>query len=160
VPRSARHDSATLRTLERHRGVAVEQAQAQHQQRATEQTRDEAAHTQLQRSLESTYSSLRALVQPGEILAGPSLSLSYEYARSQVAQLQQAALIRERSRALVDEAQAQLAARLEELKVIERLRERRRRGVARWVSRRNQWRIDELGTIKAWYREGLWRSVE
>jgi hypothetical protein len=160
MPRPEKHDGATLRTLERYRSLGLEEARSQRARLAESLLRDEEAHTLLETALQSAYAAQRALAQAGMPLSGDALRFAYHHGRAQIAELGEAHASRERSRALAARAQDELALRLEEYKVIERLREKRRHAGAQWDRHRAQLRLDELGVIKAWHGEGLWPSVE
>ena len=156
-----KHDSNVLLTLERYRGLILEEAQNAHTQCTAAFEKEDAAHTRIETALESAYNEQRAtLANPGQALSPDSLRMAYHHARGQTTLLEQARVARDRTRTKVEQSQEQLAARLEELKVIERLRENRKRHSKKLQSRRTQQRLDELGIIKACQVEGLWPSVE
>jgi flagellar biosynthesis chaperone FliJ len=158
MPRSANSDSGLLLTLERYRNLVLEEAQHVHAQCAEALEKDNAAHTQIEAILEAAYSAHRATLTGA--VSPEALRLAYHYARVQATSLAQARSACDRTRTRVIQAQDQLAARLEEFKVIERLRENRQRSRAQLQRRRAQTRLDELGIIKACQVEGSWPSAE
>jgi hypothetical protein len=149
-----------LHTLERYRSLGLEEARSLHVRRAEAFLQDEDRHARLETALQSAYAVQRALAEPGMPLSGDALRLAYHYGRVQIADLHEAYAARERSSALLAQAQDEVAARLEEYKIIERLREKRQRAAAQLDRHRAQLRLDELGVIKAWHEEGLWPSAE
>ena len=88
------------------------------------------------------------------------LSSAYHHGRAQSAALEQARAARDRAQKRLTQAHDSLTARLEELKVIERLRDKRRNSEMREQRRRAQWRLDELGIMKVSQGEGRWPSAE
>ena len=158
--RPEKHDSGMLETLERYRNLALEEAQSAHAQCAQALEKESATCAQLEESLESAYSVHRARANDGQALSAEAIRLAYYYARNQAVALAEARTSRDGARARTTRAQDQLAARLEQLKVIERLRENRGRGVAKWERRRAQAQLDELGIIKGCQLEGSWPSAE
>jgi hypothetical protein len=155
-----KHDSRMLLTLERYRNLALDEAQNAHAQCAEVLEKESAAHTKLEDALQSTYTAQRAQADNGQPLYPDAMRLGYHYARVQSTALAQARATLDRARTRVTQAQDQLTARLEEFKVIERLRENRRRRGTKWQQRRAQLQLDELGIIKACQVEGQWPSAE
>ena len=160
MPQSVKHDSRMLLTLERYRELALEEAQNMHARCAEVLEKENAAYARLDEALQSSYTAQRTTLEnPGRSLSPDALRLAYYHARAQAAALAQARTARDRTQTRVTQAQDQLGARLEEVKVIERLRENRRRNGSKWERRRAQSQLDELGIIRT-SREGQWPSAE
>lgn len=156
-----RHDDGTLVALERYRAVALQEARAAHAQCAEVLQTASAEHSRLEEVLEFAYVAYRAsLGATDRPLCVDTMSVTYHYARAQAAALADSNSALERARSRVSRAQEQVAARLEELKVIERLRENRGRLHRKWQQSRAQSRLDELGIIKACGQEERWPSLE
>jgi hypothetical protein len=161
VVKPEKHDSEVLLTLERYRGLVLERARSTHAQRTAAFEKEDAAHARIEAELEAAYLAHRTtLARQGQPLSPESLRMAYHHARGQSTLLDRARVARDLTRARLEQSQAQLAARLEELKVIERLRDNRKRTSAKWQRRRAQQRLDELGIIKACQVEGRWPSAE
>lgn len=160
MPQPEKHDSRMLLTLERYRNLALDEAQNAHTQCTEVLNKESAAHTKLEEALQSAYTAQRTQAENGQTLHPDTLRLAYYHARVQSTALAQARATLDRTQARVTQAQDQLTARLEEFKVIERLRENRRRSGTKWQQRRAQRRLDELGIIKACQVEGQWPSAE
>jgi hypothetical protein len=160
MPPPEKHDSKMLLTLERYRNLALEEAQNLHAQCAEVLEKENATHTKLEEALQSTYTVHRTFANEGRPLSPDVMKLSYYHARAQAAAVAQARITRDRTQLQVRQAQDQLTARLEEFKVIERLRENRRRHGTKWEQRRAQLQLDALGIIKACQVEGRWPSAE
>jgi len=161
VPRSAKDDSTVLSVLERYRTLALEEAENVHVQCAELLDKESATHTKAEEALQSAYIAHRmALAADGQALSPEALVSSYHHGRAQSAALEQARAARDRAQRRLAQAKDNLSARLEDLKVIERLREKRNENVIKEQRRRAQGRLDELGIIKACQPEGQWRSAE
>jgi flagellar biosynthesis chaperone FliJ len=150
-----------LSVLERYRTLILEEAQNVHVRCAQVLDKESATHTLAEEALQSAYAAHRsALVAPGQSLSPEALSSSYHHARNQSEALEQARTARDRAQKRFSQAQDSLSARLEELKVIERLRDRRSDSVSKEQRRRAQGRLDELGISKTCQAEGRWPSAE
>jgi hypothetical protein len=160
VPQSAKHDSRMLLTLERYRELALEEAQNVHVRCTEVLEKENTAYAKLDEALQSTYTAHRTTLEdPGRSLSPDAMRLAYYHALAQSTALAQARLARDRTHSRVTQAQDRVAARLEEVKVIERLRENRRRNGSKWERRQAQSQLDELGIIRM-SREGQWPSAE
>jgi hypothetical protein len=161
VAKPEKHDSDSLLTLERYRSLVLEEAQNTHAQCTAAFDKESTAHARIEAVLESAYTTHRAtLTGEGQLLSPESLCMAYHHARGQATLLEQARVARERTRVRAEHSQKQLTARLEDLKVIERLRDNRKRDSAKWQRRRAQQQLDELGIIKVCQGEGRWPSAE
>lgn len=161
MPRSAKDDSRVLPVLERYRTLILEEAQNVQVQCAEFLAKENASHTKIEEALQSAYTAHRTtLVAEGRALSPETLRLSYYHARAQCDALGQARTARDRAEKRLTQAQDRVSARLEELKVIERLRDKRRNSEMREQRRRVQWRLDELGIMKVSQGEGRWPSAE
>ena len=161
MPRSARDDSRVLSVLERYRTLILEEAQNVHVQCAEVLDKERANHKKAEEALQSAYTAHRtALVTQGQSLSPEALSSSFHHGRAQSEALEQARAVRDRAQKRLTQAQDGLSERLEELKVIERLRDKRHDNVLKKQRRRAQGRLDELGIIKACQPEGRWPSAE
>ena len=150
-----------LAVLERYRTVILEEAQNVHLQCAEVLDQESATHAQAEEALQSAYTAHRTvLVSEGQSLSPEALSSAYHHGRLQSAAVEQARTARDRAQKRLTQAQDSLSARLEELKVIERLRDKRNDNVIKERRRRAQGRLDELGIIKACQPEGRWPSAE
>jgi hypothetical protein len=161
VPRSAKADSAVLSVLERYRTLILDEAQNVHVRCAQVLDKESATHTQAEEALQSAYAAHRStLVAQGQPLSPEALSSSYHHARTQSEALEQARTARDRAQKRLTQAQDSLSARLEELKVIERLRDKRSNSLSKERRRRAQGRLDELGISTTCQAEGRWPSAE
>lgn len=161
MPKAAKDDSTVLSVLERYRIVILEEAQNVHAQCAQVLDKESATHTRVEQELQSAYAAHRTtLAAQGQLLSPQALSSAYHHGRAQCAAVEQARTSRERAEKRVTQAQDGVSARLEELKVIERLREKRSDNLVKEQRRRAQGRLDELGIIKACRPEGRWPSAE
>lgn len=154
-------DSRVLSVLERYRTLILEEAQNVHVKCAEVLDQESATCTKADEALQSAYTVHRtALAAQGQSLSPEVLSSAYHHGRAQSAALEQARAARERAQRRVTQAQDGVSARLEELKVIERLREKRGSNVIKEQRRRAQQRLDELGIIRNCQAEGRWPSAE
>jgi hypothetical protein len=161
VPRSAKADSAVLSVLERYRTLILEEVKNVHVRCAQVLDKESVTHTQAEEALQSAYAAHRsALVAEGQSLSPEALSSSYHHARAQSEALEQARTARDRAQKRLTQAQDSLSTRLEELKVIERLRDQRSNSVRKDQRRRAQGRLDELGISTTCQAEGRWPSAE
>jgi hypothetical protein len=163
VDRLKRLEDGVLRALERSRSVALEEAQTVRVDRVRDVAEKEAAHEEIARARESAYDARRKQIVGGGAFSIQQLHWNHQYAASQLAQEHAAHAICEQARLALRQAQEEALHRLEELRVVEKLRARRRDESARLSGRRAQERLDELGLIKAWNtnKERTWPlSVE
>ena len=150
-----------LSVLQRYRTLILEEAQNIHMQRADVLHKESATHTKAEEALQAAYTAHRtALVAQGQSLSPEALSSAYHHGRAQTAAVEQARTARDRAQKRLTQAQDSLSARLEELKVIERLRDKRNDNVVKEQRRRAQGRLDELGIIRTCQPEGRWPSAE
>jgi flagellar biosynthesis chaperone FliJ len=150
-----------LSVLERYRTLILDEAQNVHVRCAQVLDKESAVHTQAEEALQSAYAAHRsALVAEGQLLSPQVLSSSYHHARAQSEALEQARTTRDRAQKRLSQAQDSLSARLEELKVIERLRDKRSNSLSKEQRRRAQGRLDELGISTTCQAEGRWPSAE
>ena len=151
LPRSIETGVAAgvLLALERSRTLALEEAQAAGALRAQELTEREAAQQELARAREAAYEVRRRQIVGGAAFNIQQLHSSHQYAVSQLLQEDAARKVCEQARRHLQEAREQTARRLEELRVVEKVRARRRAERVRHDGRRQQARMDELGLIKA-----------
>ncbi len=150
-----------LSVLERYRTLILEEAQTVQVQCVESLAKESAIHTRVEEALQAAYTAHRTtLVTQGRALSPEALGSSYYHSRAQIEALEQARTARDRAQERLTEAQVRLSARLEELKVIERLRDKRRDISIREQRRRAQGRLDELGIIKNSQMEGRWPSAE
>lgn len=157
MPSPPRHDTAVLDTLERHRRLLLQEARALQSQHETLAADAEEACGRAERLLEAALASQRAALAPGTPVAVQALWRAHQYASAQAATLARLHRAREERLSQLARAREQLAARLEDVKAIERLRERLQRAESKWARRRDQLRLDELGIIKGWKAEVTWR---
>jgi SLT domain-containing protein len=148
MSRPPRHDTTVLATLERHRRLLLDQARARQARHETLLARAEEALGKAERLLDSAHATQRAAVSEGAALAVQDLQLAHQYATARAAALTQLHAAREQRLRELAEAREQLAARLEDLKAIEKLRERLQRSESKWSRRQDQSRLDELGLIR------------
>lgn len=161
MPRSAKDDSRVLSVLERYRTLILEEAQNVHVRCAEVLDKESVTYTKADEALQSAYAAHRtALAAQGQSLSPEALSSSYHHGRARSEALEQARTARDRAQKRVTQAQDSVSARLEELKVIERLREKRSTHLLKEQRRRAQGRLDELGIIKTCQSEGRWPSAE
>lgn len=157
MPRPTRHDSAALRTLERHRTALLQEARAQQVLSEALFAKAEAACAAAENHLAAAMSAQRRLGERAGPVAAHDLQWAHQYVRSQVAALSASQSVRERRQSDLTAAQEQLSARLKDLKTIERLRERLQRAAAKWELHRDQSRADDLGIVKGRTGEATWR---
>jgi hypothetical protein len=161
VPKSAKDDSRVLSVLERYRTLILEEAQNVHMRCAEVLDKESATYTKAEEALQSAYAAHRtALAAQGQSLSPEALTSAYHHGRARSEAVEQARMSRDRAQKRVTQAQDSVSARLEELKVIERLREKRNNNVIKEQRRRAQGRLDELGIIKSCQPEGRWPSAE
>ncbi len=139
-----------MRALERSRSVALEEARTLAAARATELADKEATREELARAREAAYEARRRQVASNGTFTVQQLHWNHHYAVSQLALEQAARATCEVARTALREAQEDTARRLEELRVVEKLRARREVEAQRLSGRRDQERLDELGLIKSW----------
>jgi flagellar biosynthesis chaperone FliJ len=139
-----------LRALERSRSVALEEARTLAAARATELAEKEATREELARAREAAYEARRRQVAGNGTFTIQQLRWNHQYAVSQLALEQAARAVCEVARTALRQAQEDTARRLEELRVVEKLRARREAEAHRLSGRRDQERLDELGLIKSW----------
>lgn len=157
MPRPARHDTAVLATLERHRRLLLQEARALQSQHEALVVDAEEACGRAERLLEAALASQRAAIAPGTAVAVEDLWGAHQYSSAQAATLAELRSARAHRLSQLAQAREQLAARLEGVKAIERLRARLQRAEAKWARRRDQLRLDELGIMKGWKAEVTWR---
>jgi hypothetical protein len=154
-----RVEDGVLRALERSRSVALEEARTQSTGKARELADREATHDELARARESAYEARRRQLAGNGTFSVQHLYWNHQYAASQLAQEQVARALCEQARAVLRQAQEETVRRLEELRVVEKLRARRLEQARRLSGRRNQERLDELGLISRGMqhlREHIW----
>lgn len=147
---------APLMALERQRQFALDCSQVELARQADALLADEATHERLAADLESGHLIQRTLAAAGQRLSSDALQFAFYRGRIKSVALNEAAETAEKSRARVVEEQRGLAQRLEEVRIIERLRERRIRTRRIDQRRRAQARLDELAIIKSWNGEDTW----
>ena len=150
-----------LSVLERYRTLILEEARSVHVRCTEVLDKESAIHTRAEEALQSAYTAHRAaLAVQGQSLSPEALSSAYHHGRAQSEAVEQARTACDRAQKRVTQAQDSVSARLEELKVIERLREKRSNNLIKEQRRRAQERLDELGIIKTCQSEGRWPSAE
>lgn len=149
MDRRPRIEDAVLRALERSRAMALEDARTVTAAKAAELTEKEATRDDLARAREASYVARRQRMSAGGTFSVQHLHWNHQYTASQVAQEKAAAALCELARAALQQAQDDTLRRLEELRVVEKLRARRRAEALRVDARRSQERLDELGLIKS-----------
>lgn len=157
MPRPTRHDSAVLRTLERHRAALLQEARAQQALGQALLAKAETACAVAEGHLAAALSAQRTLGERAAPVAAHDLQQTHQYVRSQVAALSILRAAQDRRRGDLAAAQEELSARLKDLKSIERLRGRLQRAAAKWELRRDQSRLDGLGIVKGGTEEAIWR---
>jgi flagellar export protein FliJ len=160
MPQPASRDGHLLRSLERVRRLALEEAQSLQTRCEAECVQGETQLTRIEEALQAEYGRQRLLAKDGTALSCDALQVSHTYLRSQAASLSEAAAALTTSRGRLAQAQSRVTSCLKEVKVIERLSERRRRAQHVVEQRRSQSRMDELGIIKYTNRKGPWPSPE
>lgn len=141
-----------MRALERSRSLALEEARTLGVARAAELAEKEATRDELTRAREAAYEARRRQVAGRGAFTIQQLYWNHQYAVSQLAQEQTARAVCEVARTALRQAQEDISRRLEELRVVEKLRARREAEALRISGRRDQERLDELGLIKSWQR--------
>jgi hypothetical protein len=144
-------EGGVLRALERSRSMAFAEAQAERGARAGDLAEKEAAREQLARAREAAYEARRKQIGHGSAFTIQQLHWNHQYALSQLAREKAAEELCEQARQALQQAQDEARRRLEELRVVEKLRDRRRAEFSRSSRRRGLGRLDELGLIKAWH---------
>ena len=99
---------------------------------------------------EAAYEARRRQVSSNGTFSVQHLYWNHQYAASQFAQEQAARALCEQARTALRQSQEDTLRRLEELRVVEKLRARRQVEAARISRRRNQEHLDALGLIKSW----------
>ncbi len=150
MDRRPRIEDRVLRALERSRSVALEEARIVAAARANELAEKEATRDELARAREVAFEARRRQVAGNRRLTVQELHWNHQYAVSQLAREQAARAVCEVARAALRQAQEDASRRLEELRVVEKLRARREVEALRVSGRRDQERLDELGLIKSW----------
>ncbi len=150
MDRRQKVEDTVLRALERSRAVALEEAQTLTAAKTVELAEKEAAGDELARAREAAYEARRRQVSSIGTFSVQHLYWNHQYAASQLAQEQAARALCEQARTALRQSQEDTLRRLEELRVVEKLRARRHAEAARISGRRNQERLDELGLIKSW----------
>ncbi len=152
-----REPDAALVALERQRQFALDCAHVELALKTEALGSCERAHEQLAADLDTAHGVQRALAAPGQRLSSEALRFAFHLGRAQSIALRASEDALEKSRAQIVQAQCGLAQRLEDIRIIERLRERRARARELDRRRRAQARLDELAIIKAWNGEDIWR---
>jgi flagellar biosynthesis chaperone FliJ len=160
MPQPAGHDGRQLQTLERVRRLALEEAQAIQTQCEAEVAQGESQLTLIETALQAAYGEQRLLMEGGSALSRHALQISHDYRRLQAAALDGAAAALAAHRGRLAQAQRRVNSCLKDVKVIERLSERRRRAQHLLEQHSAQARLDELGIIKYTNRKGPWPSPE
>ena len=150
MDRRQRVEDAVLRALERSRAVALEEAQTLTSAKTVELAEKEATRDELARAREAAYEARRQQVTGNGTFSVQHLYWNHQYAASQLAQEQAARALCELAQTALRQSQEDTLRRLEELRVVEKLRARRQAEALRVSGRRNQERMDELGLIKSW----------
>jgi len=157
----AKDDSSVLPVLERYRAALLEEAQSIQTQCAVALNEERATHARAEQALESSYTEQRtALTARGRSLSPETLSSAFHYRRAQSETLARVRDQRDRAQKRLTQAQESLTSRLEELRVIERLRDKRKDYVNKERRRRAQMRLDELGIVRNCQAEAQWPSQE
>ncbi len=147
MDRLKRPEAGVLLALERSRSLALEEAQAANATRLRELTESEASRDELARAREAAYEARRSQIARGAAFNIHQLHASHQFAVSQLLLEEAARQACEQARQRLSAAQDETARRLEELRVVEKVRERRRAEWLRATARRQQLRMDELGLI-------------
>ena len=145
-------EEAILRALERSRSVALEEARALTGAKEVELVEKEATRNELASAREAAYEARRRQFAGSGTFSVQHLYWSHQYAVSQLAREQAANALCELARTTLRQSQENTRLRLEELRVVEKLRARRQAEALRVSVRRDQERLDELGLIKSWPR--------
>jgi hypothetical protein len=148
-----------LRALERSRSVSLDEAHSLQRIRAQEFADQEAEHEACVQARESAYEAQRKQFGGAASFGVQELQGRRHYAASQLVQETAALAKREEAAKLLHESQDEVSCRLEELRVVERLRARRRTEYLRTRARRNQQRLDELALIKGWSARAVVTTV-
>ena len=144
-------EQPALQALARMRALALSEAQSDCEAHARALLAREATRDECTRSVEQSYATLREqLTRPFSI---DTFMQGRRYALAQLLAREAAASACEQARTELQRAQGQVKSCLEELKAVERLHSRRREESLREIARGEQWRLDELGLIKAWHAQ-------
>jgi hypothetical protein len=138
-----------LRALERSRSLALEEAQSLRRGRSQQLTERDREHEAREQERDRAYEMQRNEIVSLGGFSAEKLGMALRYTATVSLQENEAREAREQAQAQLHEAEEQTLRRLEDLKVIERLRERRRLGTRRRQARRAERRLDELGVIRA-----------
>lgn len=137
----------TLRALERSRSLALEEAQSLRHGRSQELAERNRLRDASERERERAYEAQRNEIVRTTGFSAEQLGAALQYTASVTLREGEARKACEQAQALLNEAEVQTLSCLEELKVIERLRERRRQGLRHRQARLEERRLDELGLI-------------
>jgi hypothetical protein len=138
------HDSASqLQTLERWRSMELEEAQSEHASLAQAEEQRKAIVEKAQEQFEETQDFARSSVTDTQPLSADALLRISAFSRMQVQVLEEARSALEEAQRTTAQAHERVVNRLENLSIVERLRERRSAAAQQEALRTDHRRLDE-----------------